>query len=534
MTDEVIGEVRKETLRALARTFGLDGFKAYYECKYGFKIPEHMDKAVDKAFEAHEKGVPFVLFGARGFWKTVTFITLDEYLIGHFPEKSGIITGANDPNCNTIAKNIAQTIEWHPEWKQIFQFVVPAEKSWGAEGYWVRRTHDKKGVEISVTEWVQSKAGKIDPTFVGGGYASSTINGKHPDLFLHADDLHDLDSWKSELERTRIRDTYIGQISKTMLYENDKLMTWNYLLGVPFSKEDTLNAVAATGNCIVHTIPAMTKAAEGDAGAVYINGVNENNGAVYEDIRGWWHLTTPDKFGVRSVLAKRAEGKFSFHQMYMMDIETGKLGGLKYHLYDHTKIDPLWQASGGCDVATITDDSQKKKRDMFSVAYGQRTPYNQVVVTGGVLEHVSQAGAEEHLKNSQGKFKHWRSGIIEGDGLGEQFYISFTRRNLGVLWRMEKTKGMPKKYRQGVEMSPWLENGSIMISDEDTPYLLALREALDEFPSGNMDIRDGLYWLCRAFPECLSVPAFLNNRIPTPEQQSADNPYKLESVWSHI
>lgn len=537
MTDAVLDEVRKEALRALARTFSLEGFKAYYECKYGFPIPSHMAEAVDKAWQAHEEGVPFVLLGARGFWKTVTFITLDEYLIGHFPEGSGIITGANDANCNTIAKNIAQTIEFHPEWKRIFPFVVPMEKSWGAEGYWVRRTHrsTKEGmVEISQTEWVQTKAGRIDPTFVGGGYASSVINGKHPNLFLHADDLHDLDSWKSQLERERIRDTYIGQISKTMLYENDKLVTWNFLLGVPFSKEDTLNSVIATGNCVVHKIPAMVRAKDNAEGAVYIDGVNQKTGAVYDDIVGWWALTAPDAFGVKSVLAKRAEGKFSFWQMYMMDIETGKVGGLKYHLFDHTKIDPLWTASGGCDVATIADDSQKQKRDQFSVSYGQKTPHTTLVVTGGVLEHCTQARAEEHLKNSQGKFKNWRSGIIEGDGLGEQFYISFTRRNMGALWRMEKTKGMPKKYRQGVEMSPWLENGSVMISDEPTPYLLALREALEEFPNGSMDIRDGLYWLCRAFPECLSVPAFLDKSIPTPTEQMNRNPYQLESVWSHI
>lgn len=529
---EVLTEFQKAVLRSRAVNGGvtLDAFFAFYQLLYGFEMPRHMQKAVKKAWSAHEQGLPFVLFGARGFWKTVTFVTLDAFLIAHNPHMTGLITGANDKNCINIAKNIANVIEYNPEWKNCFAHVVPKEKAWGTEGYWVIDNRMERA------EWEQQQAGIIDPTFVGGGYASSSINGKHPSLFLHADDLHDIDSWKSETERNNIKDVFLSQILKTAIRRENKYLTWVNILGVPFAKDDTLNTIAATGQCVVHRIPCMTKANENEKGAVYIDGINIANGAVYDDITGWWKLTWAEHYGIESVIADRSYGKFAFHQMYMLDIETGKSNGLKYQLYDHTKIDPQWITSGGCDFATLKDthNTPDAGRDKFSIAYGKKTPYNQIVITDGILEQCTQAQAEEYMKASPARFANWRTGVFEGDGAGEQFYLFFIQRNPSARWTMKKTGGKAKSYRQEKEMGPWLENGTVQISDAPTPYLLALRAALDDFPNGNNDVRDGLYWLCHAFPECLILADQHADNLQTPQQLRSRNPYHLESVWSHL
>jgi len=131
------------------------------------------------------------------------------------------------------------------------------------------------------------------------------------------------------------------------------------------------------------------------------------------------------------------------------------------------------------------------------------------------------------LKKAQTLFgPRWKLTVLEGDGIGEQFYVSLVRRNPGLRVIMQKTHGKGKKYRQEWELGPWLENGTVMISDADTPYLNALRRALDDFPDGNNDIRDGLYWLCYAFPELLQVQR-VEEALP-----SAFAVEKQPSVWA--
>ena len=88
---------------------------------------------------------------------------------------------------------------------------------------------------------------------------------------------------------------------------------------------------------------------------------------------------------------------------------------------------------------------------------------------------------------------------------------------------MQKTGGKAKHYRQERELGPWLENGKVMVSDGDTPYLNALRKALDDFPDGNNDIRDGLYWLLYAFPETLIMPE-AEERVSRRERQKERHP----------
>lgn len=531
-----LDEIERDLLRReVQKPCSLTGFKAWYQLKYGFKLPPHMEVAVNKAWEAHERGVPFVLFGARGFWKTITFITLDEYLIGQFPNMSGVITGANDGNCNIISKNIASTIEYHPEWKQCFPHVVPMEKAWGADGYYVRDNR------MTVEEWKQKQAGRIDPTFVGGGYSSSTINGKHPDLFLHVDDLHDIDSWKSETERRNIKEVYKGQIAKTVIRKDDKLLTWVNMLGVPFAKDDTLYEVMLNEPCVSHVIPAMTRAAEGEG--VYIDGANLKTGAVYDDIKGWWYLTYPEHFGINSVLAARSEGKFAFWQMYMMDIDTAKTQGLRYYLYEHEKIPENIPMAGGADPTTFDDEGKSPTHSHFAHAYLGKLPNGTAVVVDGFLEQCGLTEAKDAIISAQNRFPGWRMTKVEDVSVGKVFakYLR-TDPKVKVIGNLPNEKGSvrSKVERQKHEVSPWLESATLLISNKDTKFLRALRKLYDEFYEMTQkphfegwDAADGVYEAMKMFPEIWRVPD-VGSEIPTPQQQQASNPWHLENAWSHV
>ena len=534
LSPEALNDIQRVVLRSQAVSgVNAENFFSFYHLMYGFALPKHMKRAVKKAFEAHERGLPFVLLGARGFWKTVTFVTLDAFLIGHNPHMTGIITGANDQNCINIAKNIANLIEHNPEWKLTFPHVVPKDKAWGADGYWVMDNR------MSRDEWEQRQAGIIDPTFVGGGYKSSAINGKHPSLFLHADDLHDIDSWKSETERTTIKNTFLTQILKTAIRENDKFLTWVNLLGVPFAKDDTLNTVIETGQCVAVTIPVMSRAPEGEG--VYIDGVNKANGAVYEDIIGWWKLTWADHYGVESVIADRSYGKFGFWQMYMMDIDTAKTAGIKYYLYSHEKLDNTLPMVGGADPTTFQKNTGKGQSS-FALCQLAKLPNNTAVVVDVFLKQCSLTEAKDAILLAQSKYPNWRYTGIESVSVGKVFYEYLLtdpriRAIKSDLTGLKSGNMRSKPDRQKIEVSGWLENMTVLISDADTPGLRALRKLYDNFPDvpehdEAWDAGDALYHALKLVPEVLRLP-MSDNELNTPSKQALLRPYNLQSAWSN-
>ena len=69
------------------------------------------------------------------------------------------------------------------------------------------------------------------------------------------------------------------------------------------------------------------------------------------------------------------------------------------------------------------------------------------------------------------------------------------------------TGGKGKKERLERQMGPWFENGTVRISDADTPFLNALRKEMDDYPHGTMDCMDSVYWALRQMPDILIIKA---------------------------
>jgi len=520
MPEEEWQAQRKAALRLVAAsTWKLEGFEAYYELIHGNKLTKHNYKAAEELYRAHDEGRIFLYLGSRKFRKTTTFdITFASFLIGHFPSETSIITGASDPNAKLIAKSIAQIIENHPEYKAVFPNVIPyKERGWGAEGYWVRQTHKLSGdkyVSVSIEEWTRQQAKINDPTFVGGGYKSAEINGKHPTLLMVVDDLHDIDTSASVTERDYIKKVFFYQILPTAIQEDDKLKTWVVMTGVPFSKDDTYGILQDTGQCVFMCVPCMKKAPDEAEGAVYIDGVNREKGVTYEDIMGWWHLTWPEEFGTQSIITNRSYGKAAFWQMYMMDIETAKTAGLRYYLYDHTKVGFNLPTGGGADPTTIDPDRDVggQKRSSFALAYLCKMPNGTLVLKGGVLKPMGIEKAKEAILQAQQMFSGWITTAVEGVGVGKMFQ-QYLRLDNRVRFRDSNIanpqgKIRDKKARFEYEIAPWLENAALLISDEENDYCKAIRSLCDNFfeiegnkPDERLDAGDGLYHAAKLFPE---------------------------------
>jgi hypothetical protein len=524
---DFVNEHYKLALASQAQKFDEAGFLAHYELMTGTEPPKQVIRWTGKIFKAHAEGKGFVLRAFRGSWKTTTLgVLFISFIIAHFPILTNVIVSANDDSAEKISKAVAAIVKFHPSWKQAYPYIVPDEdRGWSVEGYFVKDT------SMSYDQWTAQRASIIDPSLVGGGIESTRINGKHPTGVLYADDVHDLHNSSSDKERAQVVKTMTSVVLKTAIRENDKLSTWVIAAGVPWAEDDALEVMATSGQYESETLPAMQKANSQELNAVFIDGRNRVTGAIYEDIVGWWVLAWPEHYGIESVISDRALGKHDFWQMIMMDIKTAKTGGLRYYTYPHERIDPTWIHSGGVDFATLRFNQKNEGRSMFSICYGAKTPLNQLVVTDGILDHCTQAEAERYMSNSHKRFTNWRFGYFEEDGSGEQFYMFFIQRNPGAKWNSKKTGGKSKPYRQEKEMGPWLDNATVLISDADTPYLNALRKALNDFPDGNNDVRDGLYWLCHAFPEVLIMPV---SKEGTGLPSQVKKPAGLNSVWSNV
>jgi phage terminase large subunit-like protein len=94
---------------------------------------------------------------------------------------------------------------------------------------------------------------------------------------------------------------------------------------------------------------------------------------------------------------------------------------------------------------------------------------------------------------------------VEGDGKGEEF-IQVIQRNPGLKIMPLKTGGRGKDIRLVRQMGPWLENGTVRVSDAETPFLQELRRELDNYPLvDHDDALDAVYWALRGIPDVLSL-----------------------------
>ena len=502
------------------------GFAAFYELIHGNELPKHAMEWIEHIYGAHDEGVGALLWAFRGSWKSTTIsVTFTAFRIGHEPEKANLIISANDDSATKVTAAIAKMIEFNDGWKLAFPHVVPdKEMGWGAEGYCVKDTR------IRYEEWTKKTSARIDPTLFGLGVGSSRLIGKHPGGVMLMDDIHDDKNSISNLDRERV----VRVVSETVLpmsvkddKDGEKLVTWEVVVGTPWDVDDAYHFLKNTGQFKFMSMPVMVKAEEGEAGAVYIDGRNRD-GNVYVDVVGWWRLRWPEKFGPKAIIRERATGALrGFSRMFLLDLNAAKKAGLKYYMYPHEQIDTArWPMYGGADLAFVLRATGRHEtgRDFFSHSYGAKNPLGKLIVVDGVIEQCTQAQAEDHLKKPQDIFPLWRFSVLEGDGIGETFFTSLVMRNPQLRVSMMKTKGKGKRWRQEQEMGPWLENGQVMISDADTPYLNALRRALDDFPDGNNDIRDGLYWLCRATPDVLVVKPDEDHLPLTMQKRRRRNP----------
>jgi hypothetical protein len=531
LTQVVFGELHKEELAQKVRDEDTpDSFFAFCELLDGSPPPPHTQRQVRQMYADHERGTGTVNLAFRGSRKTTYFgVKFMAYRVGKEPHKTNVAIGANDDSPEKVMNSVSVIIESHPEWKRCFPTVVPDKgRGWSVNGYYVVDT------SMPYEEWVKKQASTVDPTLVGGGYNSTRINGKHPTGILYIDDIHDVNN-NSDLQRKDVVKKLTTVILKTVIRVNDKLSTWVLGIGVPWASDDGYQTMVNAGYGFIAT-PAMTKSAEGEG--VYIDGFNPATGVTYNDIEGWWTLTWPENFGVQAIVQERSFGKTEFWQMIMLDLATASTGRLIYHQFPHEQIEETWPVLGGCDPTSFDPTVADKKASHFALGYGAKRPTGGLVIVDGVVEQCTMLQAENYILSAQTRFVNWLFTAVENVGVGKIFIQSLRRNSLlrvvpSGLKGISDGRVRSKKDRFLNEVAPACEDGSVLLSDADTPYLNALRRLFAHFYDLSehdpaWDAGDSLYHIVKSAPDSLkkNQAAALKSRT-----QRGENPLKGIGQW---
>jgi hypothetical protein len=479
-----------------------DSFDAFYELVMGHPLSVLARKWIDAIYtdKAQDRGE--LIWSFRGSWKTTTItVMFTTYRIGKEPHRANLILRNNDKVAQESTAAIAKIIEYHWAWKLCFPYVVPDRSSgWGDLGYQVMRT------DMDYPEWVALNSARSDPSFLGLGITSGSVIGKHPDGVLAIDDIHDEGNTSSATERGNIIKLLTSTVFRLAVKDvtnepGHRNVTWFIAVGTPWTEDDAYHYIKDTGEYGFVITPVMRPAAEGDPGAIYVH---------HGILEGWYVLNWPDRFPLSIITSLYNEtGGREFGRMFLLQLGMGGDTGLKYHSYPAREIDLRWPTGAGVDYASTIEIRGKvmdlKSRSRFAEAIGMKLPTGGIVVYDGVSGHMSQLEGENQVVKVDGAYPNFIATAIEMNGKGEELYALLTRHpmlRLLPFW----TGLMRKPLRHERILSPWLENGMVKISDNETPFLNELRKALREWPNGSLDEIDAVYALTKVFPEALVTP----------------------------
>ena len=494
--DESIYSMRALAVRSLP--VGVEGLKHFAWCISGRELPAHTFRWAEKQIAQLNRGEEIkglLNEGFRGSLKSVEGEALCLYLHGHFPQASGLVIQAGAKEAKRTCELFADTISENRGWKACFPYVVPdIERGWSLDGYHIKDTREEYGKWIEKTTADHGR----DPSFLAVSVSGGAL-GMHPTLYEFLDDIHDYDNTSSRTEMLGIVNRVRADILPTMSREGHKpLFMVSY---TPWADEDAYAMLEDTGWFEHIVTPVYSLDAEGDA---------EIDGNKVK-------LTWPEAFPVDVIMDWKKLGKREFGRMFLCDLAQGKGQTLKYYTFDHNLINYSWSMVGGADPINVDRPAHDlRKRSCFGLAYVAKLPQGGAVVAGGVLEPCSQIEAENYILRAQ-MFPGWIRTMMEKLGGGAGFIQTLLRNpririadsSLGGLGNV-KTRG-DKHTRIEREMAPWFENGTVRISDEDNPFLNALRKLFDRFyeldkTDPAFDAGDATYHALRGMPEILQVP----------------------------
>jgi len=334
------------------------------------------------------------------------------------------------------------------------------------------------------------REGGKDPTFVGLGYKSRAIIGKHPTGVLAVDDIHDENNTASARELDKVMRILTGTI-----YPTATPNTWQVFIGTPWSLNDVLAYTKSTGRYRCSKTP------------------------IYTDGEPTW----PEMFPEEEIQNRRElSGAVEFARMFLLDVEAASGIHLKkewLHEYPVHEIGARWPVVMGVDYASTGDKLLSGKRDYCCIAIGKYIPGGGVVLVDGFRGKVSQGEAEQRMGALAAMWEPLVVGV-EAIGKGEEFYYLLLNKTTLPLMKYSSSKNKGRKFEK--EMAPLFEFSRAWISSAETPFLKAFRDEWMQWPRGEHDdTLDAVYWMLRASEGNLAAGTFAAYGSPHRKKQKS-------------
>lgn len=493
--------------------FTPEGFRDYFWCMYDMELPLHAyygfiipiwwaHKAVtreklgeyygaaeaakfrfvyDKIKGADDKS-GIIIRASRELAKTIVItLALRSFYIGHHPERMTLLVQVSDESAKDNGTKVAEMIDLHPMWREIFPNIVPEkggedkQRRWGANGYFVTAN------DVSSDEWVRKTVGRLAPTLQSVGVDSSVIIGKHPDGIAIIDDIHNEKNTSSDRELKAVK----AKVLADFIYAPAK-GAWLVMVGTPWVEGDALDEFAKSNEFVVVDVPAYM---EIDPRTLEPQ-MPQNEW--FEE--GEYVYLWPEERGADWVRKKkRISTPAEFARMVQLNIEKSLVKELAYQTFPARDIKWMeWPVNFGIDPVNIVKAVSGKEggSSHFACAFALRSPHNNVVIGDGILEKVDRPTAEQMVVERSKTFRNFRGAAVEMDGGGIAF--AATLKSMGILLRPYSTndikkaikwQGTGKANRQYEFLVRLLSYGAVVISDGDTPFLNAARRWLDRFPN---------------------------------------------------
>lgn len=471
LTDTALLESIKAEVLDLIRSDSPDGFELYFTMLFNRPFPPHAKKWVEKMYKAHADKMGYLEKAFRYSWKTtVLTVAFLSYRVGLEPNKTNLIIQVKDENAEGTAAKVRDIIATSPVFRLVFPHVVPDEKrGWANRGYFVKRN------DMDYGEWLRQCG--TDPTFVGYGYTSSSIIGKHPNGCLIVDDIHDENNTASVRELQSVIDIITGTIYPT----RNPRETWVIFVGTPWVKNDALGYSELTGFF------------ECDVTPIYTDVVTEHG-----PVRVY---TWPEEYGEAEVESfRKLYGPVQFARMCLCDISAmdGLLMKKEWLMeYPGDRVKDTWPVYFGVDWASLGDPKTPSKRDYFALAVGVELPGGGIVVVDGVNERLTSGEAVKRMTAFRDRYPTLQAIGFERLGKGEEAFntILYTT-NLPLVPQTVGNKSKRERYKDTIVHA--FQTGRMKVSDVPNPYLAALKMQWLEFDFGDFDdILDSLYHLAK-------------------------------------
>ena len=379
----------------------------------------------------------------RGSLKTtVMTIFRSAYRLGCNPTQEVVFGQGNHRAAVENAQQVASLIKDIPMWRVLFPNVVPDEDlGWGQAGYQIKRT------DIPYGEFRKHRT-KV-PSFVGAGYSSALILGKHPRLDGILDDVNNYTNTRSPRKLHEV----VTKCDKEIRPAFDKCMQLDIF--TPWVNEDVGDRAKKRNNTRHIRTPIYKLDDDGKL----------------TDIPQWPEEWPEDKIQDLRDNTPPAE----FAQMYLCDLTATQGQSLRAawlepkYLPEH--LDPEWPVYLGLDYASVASDQEIKGRDHFALAAVAIHPNGFGILIDGFFGFLSDADAQDVALNWGNSYFHMKAMAIERLGSAQSYY-NWMLKNAPFRVKPFGTGNRRKGDRFEKQLAPLFKNGKMRILDDpDNPFL---------------------------------------------------------------